>query len=110
MTPFPCPYLSPNGQRCPGHIVRVEALNADLSWALRENGDWKLNHSQPRSQYHLYCSERGDHSGDKRPEQMKRYLSRLPDDLMLLVTAHARQSNEPELPLGESASPGFLWD
>ena len=28
MTPFPCPYVYPNGQRCPGQIVRIEALNA----------------------------------------------------------------------------------
>jgi hypothetical protein len=110
MTRFPCPYVFPEGQRCPGHILRVKALNADLSWVLGENGEWTFNHSQPRSQYHLYCSERGDHAGDKRPEQMKRYLSGLPEDLLVLVTAHAGQSTEPELPLGESASPGSRWD
>jgi hypothetical protein len=48
--------------------------------------------------------------GDKRPEQMKRYLSGLPEDLLVLVTAHVGQSTEPELPVGESASPGSRWD
>ena len=111
MAPFPCPYLFPNGQRCPGHVVRVEAFHADLSWALGENGEWTFSHSQPRSQYHLFCSEKGNHDGDRRPEQMNVYLSGMSDDLLALVTAHARQhGSEPELPLDEGASLGSRWD
>jgi len=103
MNPLPCPYVFPNGERCPGHIVNIEAFNADLSWALGEGGEWTFNHSQPRSQYHLFCSERDNHAGDRRPEQMNCYLSGMPDDLLSLVTTHARQhSSEPELPSGES--------
>jgi hypothetical protein len=111
MTPVPCPYVFPNGERCPGHIVRVEAFNADLSWALGEDGAWTFSHSQPRSQYHLFCSERGNHAGGRRPEQMNLYLIGMSDDLSALVTAHAGQhSSEPELPFGESASLGSRWD
>jgi len=110
MATLPCPYLLPNGQRCPGHIVKIEAFNADLSWTFHESGKWTFNHSQPRSQYRLFCSEKGDHTGDCRPEQMNLYLSGMPDNLLTLATAHARQASEPELPLGDIAPLRFLED
>jgi len=89
MSPLPCPYVSPKGERCPGHIVKVEAFNADLSWTFDESGNWTFHHSQPRSQYHLFCSEKGNHADDRRPEQMKCYLSSMPDDLLIVITSSA---------------------
>ena len=86
----PCPYVYPKGERCPGHIVRVEAFNADLSWAVDDSGRWTFNHSQPRSHYHLFCSEKGNHAGDRHPEQMKCYLSGIPDDLLTLIASNAQ--------------------
>jgi hypothetical protein len=91
MAPPPCPYVYPNGDKCPGHIVRVEAFNADLSWALDETGNWRFSHSQPRSQYLLFCSEKGNHAEDGRPEQMKCYTTGMPDDLLIVIASSAQQ-------------------
>ena len=82
MTPFPAPYVFPDSRLCPGHLVKIEAFNADLSWVFGESGGWTFKHSQPRSRYQLFCSERGDHAGDSLPEQMKCYLSGMSDDLL----------------------------
>ena len=104
MTPFPCPYVFPDSRRCPGHLVKIEAFNADLSWVLGESGGWVFNHAQPRSRYQLFCSERSGHAADSLPEQMKCYLSGMPDGLLAVVTALTRGSipTEPELPVGEA--------
>jgi hypothetical protein len=32
MTTFLCPFVYASGKRCTGHITRVEAYKADLSW------------------------------------------------------------------------------
>jgi hypothetical protein len=61
--PLPVPVPVSRGSTVSGSHLKSEALNADLSWVLGENGEWTFNHSQPRSQYHLYCSERSDHAG-----------------------------------------------
>jgi len=75
MATLPCPYLLPNGQRCPGHIVKIEAFNADLSWSFHESGKWTFNHSQPRSQYRLFCSEKGDHMGNSATAEELRLMA-----------------------------------
>jgi hypothetical protein len=49
MTRFPCPYVFPDGRRCPGHIVKIEAFHADLSWLLVKA---MLGHSVTRSRAH----------------------------------------------------------
>ena len=41
---------------------------------------------------------------------MNLYLSGMPDNLLTLATAHARQASEPELPLGDIAPLRFLED
>ncbi len=80
---FPCPFVYATGKSCPGHIVRVEAYKTDLEWALGEDGQWHFGFGQPRSHYHLFCSEKGSHSGTRQQDnpQMKFYLDEIPDDL-----------------------------
>jgi len=79
---IPCPFVYARGRRCSGHIVRVEAYKADLLWDFKE-GRWSFSYRQPRSHYHLFCSEKGNHAGAFGPDsdQMKFYWQRLPDEL-----------------------------
>ena len=50
MATLPCPYLLPNGQRCPGHILKIEASNADLSWIfMRAVSGHSITRSRARS-------------------------------------------------------------
>jgi hypothetical protein len=81
--PIPCPFVYANGKNCPGHITRVEAYKADLSWDRQADGTWKFEWDGPRSHYHVFCSLKGNHAGYGRPDdsQMKLYLDQLPDGL-----------------------------
>ena len=81
--PVPCPYVYAKGRRCPGHIARIEAFKADLSWTLTEDGSWQFELGSPRSHYHVYCSKKGNHAGYGRPDaqSMKLFFSDLPDEL-----------------------------
>ena len=78
----PCPFVYANGKRCTGHVVRVEAYKADLLWTCKD-GRWFLRFSEPRSHFHLFCSEKGNHAGYPRrdSEQMKFYWRHLPEEL-----------------------------
>jgi hypothetical protein len=80
-----CPFVYANGRKCSGRIVRVEAYKADVSWAPDEDGKWRPSVSDPRSHYHLFCSEKGNHAGCRGEDhpRMKCYLSQLPKDLEL---------------------------
>ena len=60
---IPCPFEYANGKRCGGDIVKVEAYNADLEWELQEDGSSKFSFGHPRSHYHVFCSEKGNHAG-----------------------------------------------
>jgi hypothetical protein len=63
--------------------VRVEAFKADLSWELQPDGRWQFDYSQPRSHFHVFCSEKGNHAGYSKPDnyQMKFYFGDLPPGL-----------------------------
>jgi hypothetical protein len=80
---IPCPFVYSSGKRCNGHVVRVEAFKADIVWDLDENGEWKMSVGEPRSHYHLFCSEKGNHAGHRQQDAdgMKFYFSDLPEDL-----------------------------
>jgi hypothetical protein len=41
---------------------------------------------EPRSHYHLYCSEKGNHAGYGREDAVKRYYQDLPPTLRKVVT------------------------
>jgi hypothetical protein len=83
---FACPFTYASGKRCKGHIVRVEAYKADISWTEGENGKWSFDWSRPRSHFHIFCSEKDNHAGLRGDsEQMKFYLDKLPDGLAKIV-------------------------
>jgi hypothetical protein len=46
-----------------GHIVRVEAYKTDLAWVDDGEDAWRLGIGQPRSHFHVFCSEKGNHFG-----------------------------------------------
>ena len=87
MSKVPGPYVYAKGRRCTGHIVRVEAFKADLAWSLGKDDCWTFSVGQPRSHYHLYCSEKGNHAGFERDDagSMKFYCQDLPAELQTAV-------------------------
>ncbi len=62
---IPCPFVYAKGKKCTGHVVRVEAYKADISWNYRD-GAWRFAVGGPRSHYHLFCSEKDNHAGVRR--------------------------------------------
>jgi hypothetical protein len=84
---IPCPFVYAKGKRCPGHVVRVEAFKADLSWSLGDGGRWTFHHGEPRSHYHVFCSEKGNHVASSRPDsdQMKFFWQDLPEQIRNIV-------------------------
>jgi len=83
----PCPFVSTKGKKCAGHIVRIEAFKADLAWRLADDGTWTFEVGEPRSHYHLYCSEKDNHAGYGKPdsEAMKFYYQNLPAALQEVI-------------------------
>jgi len=47
--PIPCPFVYANGRACVGHVVRVEAYKADITWYLDAKGYWDLNSGRDRT-------------------------------------------------------------
>jgi hypothetical protein len=85
----PCPFVYASGKRCGGQIVRVEAYKADLFWvAVGPMGEWRMRTGQPRSHYHLFCSEKGNHAGAIGPDssQLKLYFDQLPEKLQKIIS------------------------
>ncbi len=56
----PCPFVYAKGKKCTGHIWRIEAFKVDISWSRADDGKWSFAVGEPRSHYHLYCSEKGN--------------------------------------------------
>ncbi|MGD2145433.1 MAG: hypothetical protein PVH41_01925 [Anaerolineae bacterium] len=85
---IPCPFVYADGKRCTGEIKRIEVYKADITWSRRPDGAWELEWD-PRSHYHLFCSEKGTHSGwAKRDDsRMKFYLSELPAAVRAVLAA-----------------------
>ena len=84
---IPCPFTYANGKRCDGHVIRVEAYKADLDWELGDDGRWRFSWGAPRSHFHLFCSERGNHAGMRRSDdsRMKFYGDELPEELRAVI-------------------------
>lgn len=84
-----CPYVYKNGKRCTGTIVRVEGFKADLAWQEKEDGTWRFSATEPRSHYHVYCSEKGNHAGYGKEDnpQMKLWYRDLPDEIRAAINA-----------------------
>ena len=86
MTTVPCPYRYKNGKSCTGSIVRVEAYKADVWWVLdQQTGAWSFSVGEPRSHFHLFCSERGNHASKGRPDALKYYYRDLPAELRAII-------------------------
>jgi hypothetical protein len=84
----PCPFVYATGKKCQGHIVRIEAYKADISWEVDDKtGIWKFSLGGPRSHYHLFCSLKSNHAGWDRPdsEQLKFYFDQLPASLQAVI-------------------------
>ena len=84
----PCPFVYAKGKKCTGHIVRIEAFKADLSWLRGDDGKWTFASGEPRSHYHVYCSEKDNHAGYGRPDAdtLKFYYQDLPPSLRKVIT------------------------
>ena len=75
---IPCPFKYANGKPCTGEVVRVEAYKADLAWWKHE-GSWHFDYGRPRSHFHVFCSEKGNHAGMRSDDsRMKFYYDQLP--------------------------------
>ena len=81
----PCPFVYADGRRCSGYIVRIEGYKADLYWRADAAG-WSFGF-QPRSHYHLFCSEKGNHAGFRRQDShaMKFWFDQLPEPVQKLL-------------------------
>jgi hypothetical protein len=86
MDAIPCPFVYSTGKRCTGHIVRIEAYKADVTWCQRNGGAWEFSFA-PRSHYHLFCSAKGNHAGPLRRDdvQMKFHWRELHDAVQRLI-------------------------
>lgn len=87
--PIPCPFVYANGRRCTGYVTRIEAYRADLSWDRQPDGSWRFEWGRPRSHFHLFCSEKGNHAGTQRRDdpRLKFYLDQLPDEVAAVISS-----------------------
>ena len=83
---IPCPFVYANGRSCTGHVIRIEAYKADLSWNIDAEGRAAFDF-QTRSHYHLFCSEKGNHAGIRRqdPATMKFWFDQLPERVQKII-------------------------
>ena len=81
-----CPFVYANGRACTGHVVRIEAYKADLTWSADAEGAWSFDF-RPRSHYHAFCSEKGNHAGFRRPDPnaLKFWFDTLPAPIQRLL-------------------------
>ncbi len=85
-TRIACPFVYANGRACPGYVVRIEAYKADLAWSTDADGVWSFDF-RPRSHYHVFCSEKGNHAGFRRqdPDALKFWFDTLPAEIQRLL-------------------------
>jgi hypothetical protein len=81
-----CPFVYANGRACAGHVVRVEAYKADLVWSTDAEGSWSFDF-RPRSHYHVFCSEKGNHAAFRRqdPNALKFWFDTLPTPIRRIL-------------------------
>src|SRR5258708_31126382 len=92
----PCPFVYAKGRKCTGHIWRIEVFKVDISWSRADDGKWSFAVGEPRSHYHLYCSEKGNHAGYGREDAVKSYYPDLPPTMRNVVTrSHPREVKKP---------------
>jgi hypothetical protein len=81
-----CPFVYANGRPCTGHVVRIEAYKADLTWSADAEGTWSFDF-RLRSHYHVFCSDKGNHAGFRRqdPNALKFWFDTLPLSIQRLL-------------------------
>lgn len=84
---IPRPFVYSSGKQCAGHIIRVEAYKADISWRSQEDGTWKFDWERPRSHFHLFCSLKNNHAGLKGPDALRYFFKQLPKDLQAIINS-----------------------
>ena len=86
---IPCPFVYAKGKKCTGHVVRVEAFKADIAWRLGDDDEWHFGVGQPRSHYHVFCSEKDNHADIRSQDdsQLKFYYEHLPEQLKKIVSS-----------------------
>ncbi|MCK4377686.1 MAG: hypothetical protein KAV97_05695 [Actinomycetia bacterium] len=80
-----CPFIYANGKQCNGYIHQIEIIKTDICITLdNDNNIEGFDFYPSRYHVHLYCSEKGDHSGAMRQhdERMKIWYSDLPDSII----------------------------
>lgn len=84
---IPCPFTDSSGEPCKGHIVRIEAYNADLCWTREGNGQWTFDAELPSALYHVFCSEKDAHAdiGQPHSRQMEFFAHELHPTLHELI-------------------------
>jgi len=67
-------------------VVRVEAYKADVTWSVDKDGHWDFDF-HPRSHYHVFCSEKGNHAGFRRQdaEGLKFWFNTLPEPIRQIL-------------------------
>lgn len=85
-TSIPCPFVYATGRVCTGHVMRIEAYKADLTWDIGPDGRAAMS-IRPRSHFHIFCSEKGNHAGFRRQDAdgMKFFYDQLPEALQQIV-------------------------
>ena len=81
-----CPFIYANGKRCKGYVKFMKLIKANIELKLDENGKIIGFHITPNHRYHvhLYCSEKGSHSGAGRQHdwRMKVWWNDLPEEFI----------------------------
>ena len=95
-----CPFVYASDKQCTGRIVRVEAYKADIVWEQSPDGTWEFSWN-PRSHFHLFCSEKGNHAGYKKQddERMKFHFDELPNAVRSMLEStrsHGNPSSDAE--------------
>ena len=96
MAEIPCPFVYADGRCCRGRVTRIATFKADIEWREAADGAWQFYWAD-RTHYHLFCSERGNHSGVKKndDERMKFYYRELPPELQAVINGTTVQAAAP---------------
>jgi len=75
-------------------------------WSPNEDGTWKCSIGEPRSHYHVLCSEKGNHAGYGREDSLKLkfYYSDLPEELQAALLSALSRKKPIHVPTGADAS------
>jgi hypothetical protein len=73
------------GEPCPYVYAKYEFKPLKPISHRGDDEKWSFEAGQPRSHYHLYCSEKDNHAGYAWPDAMKYYCQDLPPSLQKVI-------------------------